>query len=331
MSEAAGILNQMLDAVPDSYQKTVLFPTYDILAAAAIPMAELKAAIEAAKMKLDPENLQGDELDSYIQPRTGQVRNQATYAVGVLEVNGTGTVTEGDLFESGGGIQFRATGTVEINGTGSVPVACIQAGSVGNLPAGSITMMPVQIAGIVSVSNLDPTSEGYDAETDAAYLARFYVRVQTPPTSGNQYQYQEWALEVSGVGGVQIFPLGHGDNTVDVVIINVDGEPASEALVQSVQDHIDPGSQGVGAGAAPIGAYCYVSAAEAVPLALSLTVTAVSGADKSPGHPGCQRRCGGLPEGGGVGGLPAGSGEWLCGELCSNWRCGACGSRRERL
>lgn len=40
MSDAADILQQMLDAVPNSYQKTVLFPTYDILAAASVPIAE---------------------------------------------------------------------------------------------------------------------------------------------------------------------------------------------------------------------------------------------------------------------------------------------------
>ncbi len=36
-------LETMLEAMPDSYQKTVGFPTYDLLAAAAIPMEELEA------------------------------------------------------------------------------------------------------------------------------------------------------------------------------------------------------------------------------------------------------------------------------------------------
>ena len=93
------ILETMLAAVPDSYQKTVGFPIYDILAAAAIRMGgteELLAHIEAM---LDPDNLTGDDLDAYIYPRTGQVRNAATKAVGVLTVTGTGTITAGDLFE----------------------------------------------------------------------------------------------------------------------------------------------------------------------------------------------------------------------------------------
>ena len=104
--------------------------------------------------------------------------------------------------------------------------------------------------------------------------------MQTPPTSGNQYHYRSWALEVSGVGGVQVYPLGHGANTVDVVIIDTEGKPASEPLVQAVQEHIDPGSKGIGEGEAPVGAYCYVSAATALELDLSLTVTAMAGSEE---------------------------------------------------
>lgn len=187
----------------------------------------------------------------------------------------------GDLFESGGGIQFAAIETVAIRDRGQVSVRCTQAGAIGNLPAGSITLMPVQIAGIVTVSNSDTMTGGYDAETDGAYFDRYLLRLQTPPTSGNQYHYRSWALEVSGVGGVQVYPLGHGPNTVDVVIIDVDGKPANTELVDRVQAHIDPGSQGLGEGEAPIGAYCYVSGAAGISVALALTVTALPGAVQS--------------------------------------------------
>ena len=273
-------LETMLEAMPDSYQKTVGFPTYDLLAAAEIPMDAFAQQLSDTERKLDPEELTDAELDSYILSRSGLERNPATYAEGVLLVTGNGTVQAGDLFESGGGVQFVSTQTVEIIGSGEVPVRCVTPGAVGNLPAGSITMMPVQIAGIVKVTNPAPTAEGYDAETDQAYYDRFILNLQTPPTSGNQYHYRSWALEVSGVGGVQVYPLGHGANTVDVVIIDTEGKPASEPLVQAVQEHIDPGSKGIGEGEAPVGAYCYVSAATALELDLSLTVTAMAGSEE---------------------------------------------------
>lgn len=279
MSDASAILNQMLDAVDSSYQKTVGFPTYDILAAASIPMAQQEENLAAVKAKLDPANLVGEELDAYIRPRTGQVRTAATYAVGALTVTGTGTVEKGALFESGGGVQFAAMERVAVSGTGTVPIRALSAGSGGNLPPNSITMMPVQIAGIVSVTNDNATAEGYNAESDAAYYQRFLVRLQTPPTSGNQYHYLSWTMEISGVGGVQVYPLGHGANTVDVVILDTTGQPASSKLVEAVQAYIDPNSDGIGAGMAPIGACCYVSAAAKYDIGLSVTVTRTADAE----------------------------------------------------
>lgn len=272
------ILETMLAAMPESYQKTVGFPIYDILAAAAIRISGTEELMERIKAMLDPANLSGDDLDAYIYPRTGQTRNAATKAVGVLTVTGTGTINAGDLFESDGGVQFEATETVEISESGTVAIRCTTAGSVGNLPAGSVTLMPVQLAGIVSVSNSDTTHDGYDVETDAAYYARFLARIQTPPTSGNVSHYRSWALEVSGVGAVQVYPLGHGANTVDVVIVDTDGKPASSTLVAAVQAHIDPDSGGLGMGEAPIGAHCYVSSATGYYLPISVKLTALPGA-----------------------------------------------------
>ena len=281
MSETNAVLQEMLDAVPDSYQKTVGFPTWDWLAAVSIPMGQVAADLEEARRQLDPANLTGDALDAYIFPRTGQQRTPATYAEGVLTATGNGTVYAGALFESGGGVQFAAAEAVTISGSGTVPIRCVTPGAVGNLPAGSITLMPVQIAGIVSVTNPAPTAEGYEAETDEAYYQRFLLRLQTPPTSGNQYHYLEWAMEISGVGGVQLFPLDQGANTVGVVLVDQTGKPASGELVGEVQEHIDPDSQGIGEGEAPIGAYCYVSAAVSKPVSLSLTVTALEGAEQA--------------------------------------------------
>lgn len=93
MSKGDEILAQMLAAVPDSYQKTIGYPTYDWLAGAAIPTAQVSLDLEEAKRKLDPANLTGEELDRYIVPRTGLERTAATFARGEVTVTGTGTGT----------------------------------------------------------------------------------------------------------------------------------------------------------------------------------------------------------------------------------------------
>ncbi len=268
MSTAAEILDAMLEAVPDAYQKTVGFPTYDWLAAVALRLANTASEVEEAKLKLDPQNLTGDDLDRYIFPRTGLERKQATFASGVVHVTGNGTISYGDLFESNGGVQFMAVEAVTIKGEGDVRITCMKDGIAGNLPAHTITQMPVTIQGINDCDNPAPTTGGYAEETDAAYYERHIIKVRTPPTSGNVYHYLAWALEIPGVGYAKVFPCARGENTVDIALIDNEGKPAAQELVDKVQEYIDPGSTGEGLGEAPIGAKCYVSAAEARPVSL---------------------------------------------------------------
>ena len=235
---------------------------------------------EFVRAALDPENLTGSDLDRYVFPRAGLERRQATFATGTLTVTGTGTVNQGDLFESGGGIQFAASETVQITGEGQVRLTSRVDGAAGNLPAHSITQMPVTLQGIAACDNPEPTIGGYDEEDDAAYYARYLLKIRTPATSGNIYHYQSWALEVSGVGAVKVFPLGHGANTVDMVLVDSTGQPAPEDLVEQVQDYIDPGSTGRGEGQAPIGAQCYVEAAAKKEISLSGTVSKLNTAEE---------------------------------------------------
>lgn len=280
MSTANEILTSLLAAMPDSYQKTVGYPTHDLLAAVSLRMQGTDEEVAAMRAALDPENLTGGDLDRYIFPRSGLERRQATFATGVLTVTGTGTVPQGALFESGGGIQFAASETVQITGEGQVPVTCRVDGAAGNLPANSITQMPVTLQGITSCDNPQPTTGGYDEEDDADYYARYLLKIRTPATSGNIYHYQSWALEVSGVGAVKVFPLGHGANTVDVVLVDSTGQPAPEDLVEQVQDYIDPGSTGRGEGQAPIGAQCFVEAATEKPITVSASVSKLNTAEE---------------------------------------------------
>ena len=66
------ILETMLAAMPDSYQKTVGFPTYDILAAAGIRMAMTEELLEEMKQK--------PEKTSYV-PVVGDSYDIVNYAI----------------------------------------------------------------------------------------------------------------------------------------------------------------------------------------------------------------------------------------------------------
>lgn len=264
---------QMLDDIPKNYQKTIGFPTYDLTRAFAIGAAELEDAIQVEARKLDIDNLSSDDLTRFCRQYRNIIRRAATYAQGVLTVSGSGMVPEGALFETKGGVQFVATDTVKILSSGSVPVQSVLPGPIGNVPQEAVTEIPVTIQGIVSVTNPDDMTGGYDEEDDNTLRARYYLDIQEPSTSGNRADYRKWALEIPGVGGVKTFPLARANWTIDVVIVDDKHQPADEDLVTAVQTHIDPDNTGLGDGRAPIGAHCYVSSATAKAITVAATLT----------------------------------------------------------
>jgi uncharacterized phage protein gp47/JayE len=54
-----------------------------------------------------------------------------------------------------------------------LPVICATSGSVGNVLAGTITVIAASLPGIDQVNNANPLSDGADAETDQAFRTRF--------------------------------------------------------------------------------------------------------------------------------------------------------------
>lgn len=273
------IHDAMLSGIPDSYQKTVGYPTWDLLRAIAIGAEALAEDIRQEAAKLNIDNLKGDALTRFVYQYRGIPRRRATHASGVVTVTGYGTVTEGDLFETKGAVQFSAAKTVKIRDSGTVPIRAILPGQVGNVPEQTVTEIPVTIPGIVTVTNSSATTGGYEQETDDALRERYYLNVREPPTSGNIAHYKAWALSVPGVGGVKVFPLSRGNWTVDVVIISDKHTEVQDDLVKKVQAYIDPDSTGLGDGVAPIGARCYVESAK--PLRVNVSVHVVLAAPEN--------------------------------------------------
>lgn len=283
------VLQTLLDEIPDTYQKTVGFPTWVIAKAFALGIEQGLELIAKSYTRLNPENLTGSDLDTYIYYRSDISRTQAVVAGGVVTVYGTGTVNIGDVFATEGGIRFVSGENVTVDGEADVLVSCEVAGTIGNVPAESVKIMPVTIAGISSCVNKSPITGGYDEETDEHLLERFVFNLQKPATSGNVWQYMQWALSVSGVGDCKVFPLGHGNGTVDVVLLGSDGKPASGDVVLNVQNYIDPDSSGEGNGVAPIGAKCFISAAEALNVNISLNVQMLSSGSQEAIKEGIQK------------------------------------------
>ena len=171
------------------------------------------------------------------------------------------------------GVQFVTVGDVTIiGGTATAEVQCTTIGTSGNVPAGSITQLITSIPGVASVINDDDFTGGTDRESDDSFRERIYFKIRNPATSGNKNHYIQWATEVSGVGKVKVFSLWNGPGTVKVSILDSNGDPATDELIEEVQLYIDPEPQQEGNGEAPVGALVTVSTAKEKKVDVAATV-----------------------------------------------------------
>jgi len=260
---ADAIRKRVLSKVSNSYDKREGGVIYDCIEPSILELEQVYIELDRVIEKMDIETLNGEELSERLYQRSGIQRKPATYAKGQVYIEGTVSISTGDIFQTESGIRFKATESITVTGAGYVNVQAVTAGAEGNVQAKFVNYMPINIPGVTAVTNNEPMTGGYDIESDAELLQRYYERIKTPPTSGNKSQYKMWAKEVTGVGDARVIPLWNGNNTVKVILIGSDKEPAGADVVTSVQSYIDPGASGEGKGVAPVGAYCTVVSADA--------------------------------------------------------------------
>lgn len=210
---------------------------YDVLASNAVEFA--KTEVEMAEMHRSAFGMTAwDEYLDYKAEGHGVVRRAAVKAVGTVTVTGNGTVEAGNYFQTGGGIRYVALETVVVDGSAEIPIEAVKAGANGNVAAGTINVIPLSIPGIRSVTNAEATHDGYDREDDETYRTRYLKHVRLPATSGNPYQFEDWAMAVEGVGAARCIRAWNGPNTVKLIIVNANMEEASDYLIRQVYDHI---------------------------------------------------------------------------------------------
>ena len=268
----------MLQNIPNEWNKQEGYPVYDITRGFSFALDELDAKIEDVKNKQSVRNLSGSDLEKVIEERTGLTRKTGVKAVGRVKiVSGQGTVLKTDLFATKNDIYFQSLEAKDVTAGDYVLVECTEGGLVGNVGTGTITVVPKTITGISQITNDEPTTGGYDTETDASLLERYFDRLRNPVNGVNTNQYIAWANSVAGVGGARCIPIWNGKNTVKVIIIGNDYKPASDNVVKLVQDYIDPNKNGDGSGVATIGAVTTVVSAKTTPIKVTIKGVKFSG------------------------------------------------------
>lgn len=273
------ILNRMLGNVPSQIDKSEGSFIYDALSPASNEMAQLYITDDNMLKRIYPFTATGTDLENITNP-VGVSRKPGGKATMSILFSGTPdmVVPFGTLVQTKQGLRYKTLKDVTlVQGQAIVEVEAENEGSEYNVPANTIVELPTHISGIASVTNPNPVTNGYDIEDDESLRRRYFERMQTPATSGNKYQYRNWAKEVTGVGDAKPFPLWNGPGTVKVVIINSNKRAADAELVQKVKDYIDPQPEGHGEGKAPIGATLTVVSAVEKAIDITAKVVLASG------------------------------------------------------
>lgn len=170
---------------------------------------------------------------------SGVIRKEATKAIGFVTVKGNGELPKGSQFATQTGVLFETLEDVRVEQTATVRVQAVLAGIGGNVIAQAISVIPMSIPGILSVSNAKPMQDGFEAESDEELRTRYLNHVRNPGTSGNAHHYYEWAMSVAGIGGAKVIPTWNGAGTVKVIIVDTEYKVASTEIVTKVQAYID--------------------------------------------------------------------------------------------
>lgn len=289
--DAETIHQRMMARLPPDIDNTEGGFPWDFTKPTALEKAELLQfhLVETIKIMF-PEWSYGEYLDLHAK-RVGLTRRAAGYAYAKVEVEGIpGTIIPvGFAFavpsvNSQPAIEFRTEETVEIaeDGKATVGVLAVLPGTGGNVPADAIALMVSPMRGITAIKNPEKASGGTDEESDDSLRARIMEIEQGLDTGfvGCDADYIRWSKEVPGVGTSFVIANWNPEvkNSVKLVVLDANGEPANDHILELVYNHIMSPEDRLSR-KAPIGAILTVVAPVMKEIAYSLSATLEDGYD----------------------------------------------------
>ena len=193
-----------------------------------------------------PQTAQGEYLDLHAQLR-GVERREATAAEGVLRftVDAAGAadreIAAGTVCMTAGLTRFETVeaGTLEAGETSvDIRARALEAGSAGNVAAGTILQMAVAPVGVSRCTNPAAFTGGTDREDDETLRARVLETYRRLPNGANAAFYQQGALSFDEVAAAAVIPRPRGVGSVDVVVSTAAGAPSAE-LLEELEDYFE--------------------------------------------------------------------------------------------
>lgn len=266
------IQQRMLDNIRDDVDKRQGSISYDLTAPAAIELADVYIRLNQMLGYAFINEDTPSELITLHAEMFGLQRKEAIQASDFVQFKGENglIIPAGTQIRTDDGVYFTTVNRSEIaDGTADVLVVADIKGTIGNVGIGEITTVAGDLAGVLSVTNLTAFNNGVAEETDEALLKRVYDQVRKPATSGNIYDYEKWAKEVSGISDAKVYPIWNGAGTVKVVLLDDEKTSPTPELVQEVAAHIES--------VRPIGSTVTVLGAEEIGINVNVSIVLAEG------------------------------------------------------
>lgn len=184
-----------------------------------------------------------DTFDTYLDKRVsefGVYRKQGTKAIGEIKVEGKeGAIIENGTLIKANDLYFTVLNDIELPTDNILYVEANEVGYKYNLLANTEFELVEKNDKVTKLVNEVDFKNGVDIESDEDLRKRFVKVINNPSTSGNKAHYEEWALEVDGVGRAIVYPLWNGNGTVKVMIIGNDNKPVTEEIIENCKLHIE--------------------------------------------------------------------------------------------
>ncbi len=193
-----------------------------------------------------PQTAEGDCLDRHAQLR-GLERKRPAFAQGTVRFNAGEAspadrdIPRGTVCMTAGLVRFETVeeGVLRAGAlTAEIPVRALEAGTAGNVAAGTIVSMAVAPMGIASCTNPRACAGGADGEGDEALRARVLDTFKRLPNGANAAFYEQGALSFDQVAAAAVVARPRGVGSVDVVPATLAGAPGAE-LLRQLQDYFE--------------------------------------------------------------------------------------------
>ena len=248
-SSAEEIHARMMSELPDDIDDMPGGFPYDFTRPAADEKSEfINFHLIRALMIAFPQYAWDDWLDLHGQ-QVHLTRHQPGHASGEITIYGTvgAVISAGVIFcvpakDDYPAVQFAtdAECTIGEEGNVKVSVTAVEAGKGSNVQAGAVSIMARPDRNVTSVTNEEAITGGTEREDNDDFYDRIAAEYESSRTYvGNDSDYKRWAKE-AGAGDCIVIPAEvlEKPGEVKLVLVDGNGQPANEALIKAVYDHI---------------------------------------------------------------------------------------------